>query len=46
MKSNTRWQRIRLLLSPQLLSISFALLNLALVAVSFQSTMPSSERWG
>jgi hypothetical protein len=46
MQSNTRWGRIRLLLSSKLLSISFALLNLALVAVSFQSAMPASERWG
>jgi hypothetical protein len=40
------WTRLRLRLSPALLSATFLLVNVAIVASKYHAAMPSSERWG
>jgi hypothetical protein len=40
------WTRLHLRLSPTLLYVTVALINLAVVAAKFQPMMPASERWG
>jgi hypothetical protein len=46
MVSNNYFTRLHRRLSPALLSATFMLVNVAVVAASFQYMMPMSEKWG
>jgi hypothetical protein len=46
MISKDCWARLRRQAAPALFSVTFMLVNLAVVAAKLQPMMPASERWG